>query len=388
MQLLLQDLPGVKLEPLSLNGAGGVSEGQTALEISAKRGDRLIAGSLGLDNYGAEASGIYRFAFSSTLTDLLGFGDVLTLAGSVTDKYTLAGSLGFSAPIGYQGLRGQATYSHSEFSLPQTSVAGSADSVRLGFAYPIKRGLDANWTVSLDAGFAESRQTVAGIQAFPPRDLYTANLTLSGNSGDRGIQLGQSFWSAVAIVTHGLVKQDLLGATDTTGVLGQYNKFKGLVTVKENLGDSKFYILGDLRTQVADSNLDGSEKLPIGGISGVRAYRADEGSFDGGGILSLELRRLFVLPSGDALAPGVIFDIAAGVFNIAPYPNWQTNAGYSDPNLNNFRVVAGLGPSIDWISPRGFTASLTYAMAAPGSPDSINFPGSTNQIRAALGFRF
>jgi hemolysin activation/secretion protein len=385
MQLLIQDLPGVRLEPLTLNGSTDVGEGQTAVELTTTPGQKLITGSVGVDNYGIAASGQYRLAFGATVTDLLGFGDVFTATGSITDKATLSGSLGASAPLGYNGLRGAASYGHSIYSLPDGS--GSADSGHVGLIYPLKRGLNANWSIGLDGGLSESRGSTSNGTSVAPRDLYSANLTISGNSGDRVIQLGESYWVASAVFTHGWVTQQLAGG-DTTGVLGDYDKLKVYLTRRQNLGESKFYMLADFRGQGADRNLDFSEKLPIGGITGVRAYRADEGSFDAGGTMGLELRRLFELPNGDRLAPGIVLDGALGWFNVAPWNGWQTTLGYFNPTLGNFRAIAGAGPSIDWVSHMGFTASLTWAIALPGSPGSINYPGATNQFLASLGFRF
>jgi hemolysin activation/secretion protein len=387
MQLLVVDVPGVKLEPVSLS-AEGVPVGQTAVELDAKSGARLFAGNVSADNYGYPVSGRFRFGFGAQLINLFTIGDVISASGSVTDAGTLAGSLGFSAPIGYDGLRMVASYSHSQYSLAAVNTSGSADAGRLGLSYPWIRGLDGNWVVSLDGGYTRSQQNVAGILAFPPRELAQINATVTGNSGERDLQLGNSYWTVSAIMTHGWVSQDLQGGTDVTGVLGDYNKLRLGMLRKQNLGDSGFYVLADLRGQAADRNLDFYEKLQFAGQGGVRAYRVDEGSFDAGGILTVELRRLFRLPSGHAVAPGVVFDGALGWFNMAPYANWQTNLGYANPNLPNFWGAMGAGPAFDWVTPQGLTFSITWTTRLPGSPDSINHPGATNQFLASLSLRF
>ena len=228
-----------------------------------------------------------------------------------------------------------ANYSHSQYTLASVNTSGSADTGRLGLSYPVVRGLDGNWVVSLDGGYTRTQQNVSGLsQAFQPRELWQVNATVTGNSGERDLQLGNSYWTAALIGTHGWVSQDLQGGTDVTGVLGDYNKVRGTVLRKQNLGDSGFYVLADLRAQVADRNLDAYEKLAFGGQGGVRAYRVDEGSFDAGGVLTLELRKIFRLPTGHVISPGIVFDGALGWFNMAPYSNWQTNLGYANFNLH------------------------------------------------------
>lgn len=387
MQLLVVDVPGVRLEPVALS-AEGVAVGQTAVELDARSSAPMFAANLSADNYGYPVSGRYRFGFGATLTNLFKFGDVISASGSVTELGTLAGSVGFSGPIGYDGLRLVANYTHSQYTLASVNTEGSADTGRLGLSYPVQRGLDGNWVVSLDGGYTRSQQTVSGILAFPARHLTQINGTVTGNSGERDLQLGNSYWTAAAVLTHGWVSQDLQGATDTTGVLGSYNKIRLNGLRKQNLGDSGFYVLADLRGQVADRNLDAYEKLQFGGQGAVRAYRVDEGSFDAGAILSIELRKIFRVGNGHVLSPGIVFDGALGVFNMNPYPNWQTNSGYANPNLPNFWGVMGAGPAFDWITPQGLTFSISWTTRLPGSPDSINHPGATNQFLASLSMRF
>jgi hemolysin activation/secretion protein len=387
MQLLVVDVPGVKLQPVTLS-AQGVAVGQTAIELAAERGAKLFTGNLSADNYGYPVSGQYRFGFGAQLTNLFAFGDVISANGSVTEIGTLAGSVGISAPLGYDGLRMVANYSHSQYSLAAVNTSGSADTGRLGLSYPVVRGLDSNWVASLDGGYTRSQQNVAGLLAFQPRELWQINATVTGNSGERDLQLGNSYWTAALVMTHGWVSQDLQGGTDVTGVLGDYNKVRSSVLRKQNLGESGFYVLADLRAQVADRNLDAYEKLAFGGQGGVRAYRVDEGSFDAGGVLTLELRKMFRLPSGHVISPGVVFDGALGWFNMAPYSNWQTNLGYANPNLPNLWGVMGAGPAFDWVTPYGLTFSITWTSRLPGSPDSINHPGATNQFLASLSMRF
>ena len=387
MQLLVVDVPGVKLQPVNLS-ADGVQVGQTAVELTAEPSQKMLTANVSIDNYGYPVSGQFRLGVGAQLTNLFHMGDIISLSGSITDQATLAGSIGFSAPIAYDGLRAVASYVHSQYTLPQLGSSGSADTGRLGFSYPWIRGLDGNWTVSLDGGLTQSTQTVTGFEAFSPRYLSEINATISGNSGERALQLGASYWTATAVLTQGWVSQDLQGATDTTGVLGDFQKIRVNALRKQNLGDSGFYVLADFRGQVPDKNLDAFEKLPFGGQSGVRAYRIDEGSYDAGAILSLELRRLFRLASGHAISPGIIVDGAIGVFNLNPYLNWQTQLGYNNPNLPNFWALGGIGPAFDWTTPQGVTFSITWETRLPGSPNSINHPGATNQFLASLSMRF
>ena len=386
-QLLLQDIPGVRLQPVSLSPEG-VGIGQTAVGITTESSAPMFGGYAGVDNLGFPASGVYRAFAGVSLTDPLRIGDLWQMTALGTDEGQFAGSLQGSVPLGDRGLRGQAAYSHSLYSVSRVGARGSADTVSAGVSYPIVRGLDRNWTVALDGLNTNSRQSVNGISAFGPRRLSSGRISLTGDSGDRQIQLGGSYWTASTALSYGHVTQDLQ-VTDITGTLGNYAKWSANGTGKLNLGNGNWYLLGTMRGQLASRNLDASEKLSIGGQTGVRAYRPDEGLLDTGVAASIELRRLFSLPNGDRLAFGPLVDVASGSVNRHPYTGWQVVNGYADANLSNQRTLAGWGLGLDWVSTHGITGSLVWAGKFPGSPDSVNYPGSANsRFLASITARF
>lgn len=388
-ELLLQDVPGVKLDPVTL-GPKSVGVGQTAVDLTTAQNQPLVSGFVGVDDYGMASTGVGRLTAGVTLTNLLHEGDVLQVQGTATNRHEDAGSLLGSAPLGNGGLRGQFSVSHFLYSVPEVGSSGNADTFTAGFAYPLRRGLGGNWTFALDGLETISRQDVGGMQAFAPRKIYSGRLSLQGNAGDRPMQLGDSYWTSSASWEFGDVSQDLGGMSDLSGQLGHFNKFNVSLLGKLNLGATdKWYVVGSLQGQYATRNLDWSEKLNIGGQSGVRAYRADEGGLDSGVLLSLELRRLFTLPNGGHVSVGPIVDYAAGVLNAHPYDGWQVMNGYSDPTLSNHRTLASWGVGVDWVSPHGYSASLTWSTRFPGSADSVNYPGSaSSRILASLTTKF
>ncbi|WP_324658498.1 ShlB/FhaC/HecB family hemolysin secretion/activation protein [Burkholderia thailandensis] len=387
-QLLLQDLPGVNLEPVEL-GPQGVAVGQTAVGVIAEQSQPLVGGYVGVDNYGYPTTGVGELTAGVTLTNLFHAGDVLQASGMVTNRHQGMGSVLGSMPIGYSGLRAQLGYNHMLYSVPQVGASGYADTVFGGVTYPLTRGLDRNWTVGLDGVSTTSHQEVDGVQAFAPRWIAAGRVTLAGNAGDRPIALGQSYWSGSASWMFGHVAQDLGGAKDVTGQLGGFNKFNLNALGKLDLGSSNWYVLGNLRAQYATSNLDASQKLVMGGQNGVRAYRPDEGSLDSGIVLSVELRRVFTLPNGDRISAGPIFDYATGVVNQHPYAHWQTMLGYSNPSLSNHRALASWGIGVDYVSQSGYSAGLTWSNRLPGGADSVNYPGSArNRFLASVSMKF
>nr|WP_281386104.1 ShlB/FhaC/HecB family hemolysin secretion/activation protein [Silvimonas terrae] len=387
-QLLLQDLPGVHLNQTTLSPQG-VGVGQTSVGINVESNRPLVGGYVGLDSYGNPATGVGEFNAGVTLTNLFHEGDVIQAAGLVTNRRERAGSLAVSVPVNHQGLRAQAGYSHTMYSVPEVNSSGNADTVNVGLSYPLVRELDRNWTLSGDGLDTRSRQEVNGMQAFATREIGAGRVTIAGNAGDRPIYLDQSYWSGSLAWMAGAVAQDLQGAQDVTGQLGGFNKFNLNGLGKLKLNSSDWYLLANLQLQYATSNLDSSQKLAIGGQNGVRAYRPDEGSFDSGAVVSFDLRRSIPMPNGDQLSVGPLVDYASGVVNKREYSNWQTMDGYSDPTLGNHRKIAGWGIAADYVSPHGYSANVAWSRRFGDSPDSVNHPGSAqNRFLGSVSMKF
>lgn len=374
-ELLLQDLPGVKLQPVLLSPEG-VGVGQTSVEVTAEQSERRVRVGVSTDNYGFKSSGVYRFGASVEANNLLHMGDVWQVSGMLTDKHQNTGALAFSMPLGYQGLRVEANAARTNYSLPQVGATGRADSVAAGLNYPILRALNRNWIGSVEGFYVRSEQSVAGLEAFAPSHLEGVRFGLSSNAGDRPAELGLNYWSANTFLTLGRNRQDLNGF-DTTDTVGSYQKLAASAFGKRVLG-SGWYLLGNARAQIGSRNMSTYEAMSLGGVTGVRAYSAEEGTLNDGVFLSAELRKLVNLPKGmGQLAPGVFVDYINGRVLHNPYPGWQTSMGYANPNVGNHRWLGGWGVGVDWVLPNpNVTASVTVGWKLPGSPDSEYKPGS------------
>jgi hemolysin activation/secretion protein len=370
--LLLQDLPGVSLKPITLS-AEGVDVGQTAIGVSVSASQSQVTGGASIDNYGVSSSGRNRLGATVQAANLLHQGDVLNLGFQTTSQYQNTGLFGVSFPLGYSGLRLGGNISRTVYPLAQVGARGKAVTGDVGLSYPLTRALNGNWNLSLDGYDTLSEATIGDQTAFAPRHLLGMRLGLSANAGDRPMTLGESYWSTSLVLTAGQVSQSLPGA-DTTGTIGGYTKL-ALTALDRQVLPGGWYTLVNFRGQVSNTNLDSYEALGVGGSTGVRAYSSEEGSVQEGMLLSVELRRLFELPDGSRLAPGVFFDYLNGYILHTPYAGWQTSLGYANPNQSNHRALAAWGLGVDWVS-KHLTAGVTLGWKLPGSADSVSNPGS------------
>lgn len=76
----------------------------------------------------------------------------------------------------------------------------------------------------------------------------------------------------------------------STKTAGHFNKLKLAATFKQNVDANNTFVTS-AQAQYADKNMDGSEKMYLGGMQGVRAYPTNEAGGSLGNLLSLEWQR-------------------------------------------------------------------------------------------------
>jgi hemolysin activation/secretion protein len=124
---------------------------------------------------------------------------------------------------------------------------------------------------------------------------------------------------------------------------GRYAKAGLNATRLQSLGNTTA-LFASLSGQIASKNLDSSEKLPLGGATGVRAFPQGEASGDEGVLLNVELRQAIK----QALVPGaveVIGFVDTGRVRI-------NNSAYT--TADNDRSLSGAGVGFAWTNTGAF----------------------------------
>jgi outer membrane protein assembly factor BamA len=134
------------------------------------------------------------------------------------------------------------------------------------------------------------------------------------------------------------------------------------------------FLSGQANAQLANRNLDASEKLGVGGPNAVRAFRADEGSVDDGAVFNLGLYKRIPVATGHQVQFGIFSDFAIGRVNHNPWPFWESSY-VGIPNVSNRRILSGYGLSLDWLTPIGATISASVSKAYGFSSTSWVDPG-------------
>ncbi|EME5115981.1 ShlB/FhaC/HecB family hemolysin secretion/activation protein [Salmonella enterica] len=299
--LLLGEIPGVNAQVSMKTGS---QQGTTAPEITLTPGQRF-GGYVGLDNQGDPTTGRSRVMLGGYANNLLGPGDQLRV--DLLDAYEKSdlfnGSLDYSllAGGGY-GTRVGVNYSHLNYhyNLSGLGFNGYSDNWGLYVTQPWIRTSRARVDVRLNAG----QQFLT--DKYP--DVFAAD---SSPRGRKQVNIGSAaITGSVADLPGGLSGFGFVGTTGNVGLRsefsryisgdadsgGQFARFNYQINHDQQVW-GPFSVYAGVNGQLANNNLDASQKFLMGGPSAVRAYDIGDGSVDEGVVGTAEVRSHWSLPA-------------------------------------------------------------------------------------------
>jgi hemolysin activation/secretion protein len=355
--LLIGDLPGV-------SASGRLAEGQNSGEtdlIVDLTDTHLITGDVTVDNAGARFTGAGRVIVDASLNSALGVGDradatVLHTRGSDYQR------LAYSLPVGNDGWRVGAHGTHLSYRIVTDEFAaldarGTSTSFGLDTSYPLIRSRLTN--LYFAAGVEDQRFNNQSAGETSSRySIADGTLSLYGNLFDTLGGGGANSVSLTFMEGHVGLDDSPNETADavTTDTAGSFQKF--ILTVSRTQAvTERFSLYGSLSGQLSSKNLDSSQKLYLGGATGVRAYPADEAGGSEGALLNLEARER--LPAG---------------FNVVGFFDWgsvRVNkdndfVGAAAPNTIDLK---GAGLSVGWAANFGLSLKATVARRIGTNPN-------------------
>ncbi len=309
--MLINEQPGVERARISL--VPGQNVGATELEIDVAPAPRQ-AFRFFADNYGNRYSGELRGGLQASANNLMGRADQLHATIIGTEQNTWIGRLAWDGLLASQGLRaGVAVYS-SRYELGKEfknlGAHGRVNAINLYATYPLLRrqGQLVNLNTGLEHRWLRDTTDATGLTTDKEIDVLTI-----GAEGRHLDAWGVNAWRLDASLGSLAMRSETMRAVDLASARSQgtYAKlsFSGL---RDQRLVERWNLRGTVSGQVADKNLDSSEKFSLGGPYGVRAYPVGEAIGDQVWLTRLELRH-------------------------APTPAWQIGAGY---DVGNVRVNA------------------------------------------------
>ncbi|EHL2774284.1 ShlB/FhaC/HecB family hemolysin secretion/activation protein [Salmonella enterica subsp. enterica serovar Hvittingfoss] len=302
MALVLSEVPGVNAQVALKSGS---LRGTSAPDITLTPGKRF-GGYVGLDNQGDPTTGRSRVMAGMYANELLGYGDQLRV--DLLDAYEKSnlfnGSIDYSLLAGGFGTRVGANYSHLNYhyNFRQLGFNGYSDNWSLYVTHPWIRTARARVDVRAEGG----QQSLT--------DKYPAGLYGStGTEGRKQVSLGSlSVAGSVADVPGGVTGFSVKG---TTGNLDYRNDTARSMGFSRELGSSghfarlnwalnhdqqvwgPFSVYTGVNGQMANHNLDSSQKYLLGGPGAVRAYDIGAGAVSSGMVATGEVRWKHDIPA-------------------------------------------------------------------------------------------
>jgi hemolysin activation/secretion protein len=299
--LLADDIPGVRISG-SLQASD--EPGGTDVFVTVARRP-VLRGEGSFDNGGNRATGAERLTARLSLQSPFDGGEQFNLGGSVSAGSRFV-SVGASAPVGNRGWRAALAASALRYAVrgsrnttPDAPPEGDSSTVGASLQIPLVRTSVANWQFTV--GWGQTRlhnrddiQTPNLQETTNRAQSRAVTLSVAGNQFDQ-LAGGGVTSASVALVSGRL---DLDGSPPlyvvldalTTATQGHFTKLRWNASRLQNLTPT-VSLYGTATGQWANANLDPSEKIYLGGSTGVRAYPNSEGGGSTGMQFSLDLRK-------------------------------------------------------------------------------------------------
>lgn len=376
--LLLSDIPGITVKATLKPGqATGTSD-----LVVATHGLPALSGDWVLDNHGNDATGHARVIATLIYNNLLHQGDTVNVTGLSSGKGLNYGRLAYEAVLTGRGGRIGTSVSQLQYSLNGTGdsgqLYGNAQVQSLWARQPLVRSENHNVYGQIlfevlqtgDPSSAKNQQD---------RSLQNTSVILSGDAREVFSVRGVSSWTAN--LTQGQVRFN--AATDrstdaaTARTQGRFTKFNVNLAHLQAWGrkDSLYLTYAG---QWANTNLDPSQKLAVGGASSVRAYRSGVVSGDIAHVFNAEWRHELGQAWGGQWRALAFVDTAHVTLNKRL---WAGATGANEATLSG----AGLG--LGWTGPGQWTGRATMAYPLGRVPAMLNTPASLRAwVQLRTGF--
>ena len=343
--LLLSDTSGISLKSTMAPG----KEPGTSDLILEVRDTASVTGQVYSDNWGNRFTGSTRAGVNITLNNLDKIGDSVSLGGLYAGSGMNNWSADYCIATGHNGARLGASYSRVSYLLGEDygslDASGIAKTTSLYETYPLLRSRSANLNIRLGYDHKDLSDQITSSNS--QKQGNVVSLGLSGDSSDSTRDGITGFDFTVSNGHLSLNSADAVTNDASAQTSGRYTKATLSLQRQKYLTSRLSYSLS-LTSQLASKNLDSSEKLFLGGASGVRAYPQGEASGDSGYLFTGELRWNMPSPQFQLAA---FLDNGHVTLNKSP---WDTSA-------TNSRSLTGGGLGLIFSRSNEYSLRVDYA---------------------------
>lgn len=374
---LLNEWPGLSAASALVAGS---KPGETDVALSLDD-RRAWDATLRLDNEGARATGAARLSADATLVVPGGGGQTLGI-GTVWTEGSRLLRLSGSTPLSDDGWRASLYGSALKYELvaPEFNsldVKGPSDTLGASMAWAAQRSAAASADVSAQLERRRFDNQALGTTLSKYHvDALTVRVARQWSGAD-GLVRSAADFSAVGgrVDLHGSPNE--AGDALTARTAGRYGLLRATLQRAQTISPTQNWTV-KLSGQLAAKNLDVSERLPIAGPSGVRAYPVGEASGSDALFASAEWQQSLggIGRSDMAVAGFADYGVAAPLHN--PH--------FAGAPATNRLALAGAGVWIEW-RPAGYAVVARLTVAQPVGPHPDPTAAGTNQDGSRIGTR-
>ncbi|MGX2956673.1 ShlB/FhaC/HecB family hemolysin secretion/activation protein [Ursidibacter arcticus] len=341
LALLLNDLQGIKP---NLAIKAGKEKGTTDITVSLEDGKRF-GGYILVDNQGNKDTGQYRLSTGLQINNLIGFSDDLKLDFLVSNKSNLKSArLDYSGLIDGYGTKLGVIANYLDYKLGGNfkDLRANGKSTTLGayILHPTIRIPDFRLNTKLAFNHQQLTDKQDAVNLTQKRKVNTVSLSTSGSWNS--VKNGITYFSLNALFgrENNQTNEKVQYQSDTFKPNKSFTVFQYNLSHEQSLPKSFAFSMG-VTGQIADKNLDSSQKMLLGGLSAVRGYKAGAVSVDEGHILQTELKHYLPLFKESILTTSVFYDYGVGKY----YKDTKELESSVKNNVKVQSVGAGLGLS-------------------------------------------
>ena len=371
---LLQRLPGFKVDA---SYQPGEKERSTQLLIKVVDSP-LLAFGIAADNSGGRSTGKRKETATINLASPLKMGDLLNITALHTDGTDYA-RVAYSIPVGGSGLKVGANSSYMKYKFlasmegSELTPLGRSVTYNVNANYPIILTKQANLSAEVNYDKKSFLNQMASTEPTATESDYkldVASLMVSGSYIDGILAGGQT--NASVNMIYGSVNLDgspnITRDFDGANTRGRYKRLHLNFSRNQFITDS-VSLNFDASGQLANRNLDSSEKFYLGGINGVRAYPTSEGSGSEGYLFKVELYKF--LPYN--FNASIFWDKGhVKQYHLSKLSPESTFKPVGPPNYS----LEGYGASLAWSGPYQSSLKATYSHRVGQNPN----PSTINNI--------
>ena len=362
--LTINDVPGVNAG-LQLSAGKKLGEANLLIKINdAKR----FSGYVSVDNQGNKYTGRYRLAAGTKVNNLTGWGDELKLDLLSSNQANLKNArIDYSSLIdGYSTRFGvTANYLHYKLGGNFKSLQSQGHSHTLG-AYLLHPTIRTpNFRLSTKVSFNHQNLTDKQ-QAVNVKQKRKINSLTAGIDGSWNLIKDGTTYFSLSTLFGNLANQTSEkkhNAVENFQPKSHFTVYNYRLSHEQILPKSFAFNIG-INGQFADKTLESSQKMLLGGLSGVRGHQAGAASVDEGHLIQTEFKHYLPVFSQSVLVSSLFYDYGFG----KSYKNSQFLA----PGVKNNVKLQSVGAGLSFSDAGSYAINVSVAKPLDNNIDNAD----------------